>query len=186
MGKRVAVIGCGNVAMDSARTALRLGAEKVYIIYRRSEEELPARREEYEHAKEEGIDFQFLRNPTRIIGDEKGFVKSLEIMKMALGEPDKSGRRSPVAQPGTEYLIDVDTVIMAIGTQSNPLFTGETKDLKLNKWGYIEVNEKMESSIPYIFAGGDIVTGSATVIQAMGAGRIAASNIHAYLQEKHK
>lgn len=181
IGKKVAVIGGGNVAMDAARTALRLGAEKVMIVYRRSADEIPARREEFEHAQEEGIEFQFLRSPTKIIGNEKGFVKALEIQKMDLGEPDSSGRRRPVPMKGSEYMIDIDMVIMAIGTDANPLLTKETRGLKLNKWGYIEVNEKMQTSIPYVFAGGDIVTGSATVISAMGAGRKAAKSIHEYL-----
>jgi glutamate synthase (NADPH/NADH) small chain len=184
-GKQIAVIGGGNVAMDSARTALRLGAEKVMIIYRRSEKELPARREEYEHAVEEGIEFHFLRNPTKIIGNEKGFVKAIQIIKMELGEPDKSGRRSPIEIPGSEYTVDVDMVIMAIGTQANPLLTGATKGLKLNSKGYIEVNDKLQTSIPYVFAGGDIVTGSATVISAMGAGMKAAAGIHEYLLQLH-
>lgn len=185
-GKRVAVIGGGNVAVDSARTALRMGSEKVYIVYRRSEKELPARREEYHHAKEEGIEFLFLRNPVKIIGDQNGQVKQLLIQKMELGEPDKSGRRKPVGVPGSEYTIEVDIVIMAIGTKSNPLLTKQTKDLKINKWGYIEVNEKMQTSIPYIFAGGDIVTGSATVISAMGAGKKAAEAIHEYLTAQRR
>jgi glutamate synthase (NADPH/NADH) small chain len=182
MGKRIAVVGGGNVAMDAARTALRLGAEKVMVIYRRSEEELPARHEEYEHAVEEGIEFHFLRNPTRIVGDDKGFVKGIEVQKMELGEPDKSGRRSPVEVKGSEYVIDVDLVIMSIGTSSNPVFTGSTKGLKLNKWGYIEVNDDLQTSIPNLFAGGDIVTGSATVISAMGAGKKAAAGIDKYLK----
>jgi glutamate synthase (NADPH/NADH) small chain len=186
LGKRVAVIGGGNVAMDAARTALRLGAEKVMIVYRRGEKELPARHEEYEHAVEEGIEFHFLRSPTRIIGDEKGFAKQIEVVKMELGEPDASGRRRPVEAKGSEYLIDVDMVIMAIGTQANPIFTQSTPGLKLTKWGYIETNENLQSSLPYLFAGGDIVTGSATVISAMGAGMKAAEGIHKYLTEKHK
>lgn len=184
MGKTIAVLGGGNVAMDSARTALRLGAEKVIVVYRRSEKEIPARREEYEHAVEEGIEFHFLRNPTKIIGDDKGFVKEMEIIKMELGEPDESGRRRPIPIPGSEYTIPVDLVIMAIGTRANPLLTTNVPNLKLNKWGYIEVNEHMQSSIPNVFAGGDIVTGSATVISAMGAGKKAAKSIHAYLQGK--
>jgi glutamate synthase (NADPH) small chain len=181
-GNRVAVIGGGNVAMDSARTALRMGAEKVMVIYRRSEKELPARREEYEHAVEEGIEFHFLRNPTKIQGDEKEFVKGIEVIKMELGEPDESGRRRPIKQPGTEYIIDVDMVIMAIGTRANPIFTKSTSGLKLNKWGYIETNEHLQSSISNVFAGGDIVTGAATVISAMGQGREAAKAMHKYIQ----
>ncbi|MBU1660817.1 MAG: NADPH-dependent glutamate synthase [Chloroflexi bacterium] len=181
-GKRVAVLGGGNVAMDSARTALRLGAEKVMIVYRRSEQELPARREEYEHAVHEGIEFHFLRNPTKIFGDEKDFVTGMEVIKMELGEPDDSGRRRPIAQPGTEYFLDVDMVIMAIGAYANPVMTKNTPGLKLNKWDYIEVDDNMQTSIPDIFAGGDIVTGSATVISAMGAGKQAAQSMHKYLQ----
>jgi glutamate synthase (NADPH/NADH) small chain len=186
IGKRVAVVGGGNVAMDSARTALRLGADKVMVVYRRSEEEMPARREEYEHAVEEGIEFLFLTNPTKILGDAEGRVKSIEVQSMTLGEPDKSGRRKPVVVPGSEKTIDVDLVIMAIGTQANPLFTKVTPGLKLNEWGYIEVNEKGQSSLPYLFAGGDIVTGSATVISAMAAGRKAAAAMHEYLQSLPK
>ncbi|RLI64385.1 MAG: dihydropyrimidine dehydrogenase, partial [Promethearchaeia archaeon] len=183
-GRTIAVLGGGNVAMDSARTALRLGAEKVMVVYRRSEKEIPARREEYEHAVEEGIEFHFLRNPTKIIGDEKGFVKEMEVIKMELGEPDASGRRRPIPIPGSEYTISVDLVIMAIGTRANPLLTTNLPNLKLNKRGYIEVNKHMQTSIPNVFAGGDIVTGSATVISAMGAGKAAARGIHAYLQGK--
>ncbi|UYP47244.1 Sulfide dehydrogenase subunit alpha [Candidatus Lokiarchaeum ossiferum] len=182
--KKVAVIGGGNVAMDSARTALRLGAEKVIVVYRRSEKELPARHEEYEHAVEEGIEFHFLRNPTKIIGGEDGFVKGLEVVKMELGEPDASGRRRPIVQPNTEYILDVDLVVMAIGARANPLFTSQTEGLKLNKWGYIEVNDELQTSLPDTFSGGDIVTGSATVISAMGAGKQAAYGIHDYLQKQ--
>jgi len=168
--------------MDSARTALRLGADEVMVVYRRSEEEMPARREEYEHAVEEGIKFLFLTNPTKILGNADGQANALEVQEMTLGEPDKSGRRKPVVVPGSERTIPVDLVIMAIGTQANPLFTKVTPGLKLNEWGYIEVNEKMQCSLPYLFAGGDIVTGSATVISAMAAGRTAAASMHEYLQ----
>ncbi len=182
LGKCVAVLGGGNVAMDSARTAIRLGAEKVMIIYRRSESELPAREEEYEHAIEEGIEFHFLRNPTAIFGNKNGFVDQIEVIKMELGEPDESGRRRPVAIPGSEYMLNVDLVIMAIGANANPLLTKNTPGLKLNRWGYIEVNDSMQTSIPDVFAGGDIVTGAATVISAMGAGKQAAKSIHKYLQ----
>jgi glutamate synthase (NADPH/NADH) small chain len=171
--------------MDAARCALRLGAETVRIIYRRSEEEMPARKEEFEHAKEEGILFDFLRNPVRIIGNDKNFATGIDVIKMDLGEPDKSGRRKPLEVKGSEYCIPVDTVIMALGADANPLLTGETPGLKLNKWGYIEVNEKQQSSIPYVFAGGDITTGAATVILAMGAGRTAAKSIHEYLSSMH-
>jgi len=182
-GKRVAVLGGGNVAMDAARTSLRLGAEKVMIIYRRSESELPARREEYEHAVEEGIEFYFLRNPTMIIGDQEGFVKSIKLIKMDLGEPDASGRRRPTAIPDSEYKIDTDLVIMAIGANANPLLPKSTPGLALNKWGYIKVNDSLQTSIPDVFAGGDIVTGAATVISAMGAGKKAASSIHRFLSD---
>ncbi|MHA1672634.1 MAG: NADPH-dependent glutamate synthase [Promethearchaeota archaeon] len=183
-GDTIAVLGGGNVTMDSARTALRLGAKKVIVVYRRSEVEIPARREEYEHAVEEGVEFHFLRNPTKILGDDKGFVKEMEVIKMRLGEPDASGRRRPIEIPGSEYTIPVDLVIMAIGTRANPLLTQNTAGLQLNKWGYIEVNKQMQTSIPNVFAGGDIVTGSATVISAMGAGKDAARSIHKFLQEK--
>jgi glutamate synthase (NADPH/NADH) small chain len=184
IGRHVAVIGGGNVAMDSARCALRLGAEKVMVIYRRSEEEMPARKEEYEHAKEEGIEFHFLRNPVRIIGDDNGHVKGVEVIIMELGEADASGRRKPVPQPDTEYCIDADIVIMAIGTDANPLLTKEVPNLNLSKEGYISVDENMQSSLPWVFAGGDITTGSATVISAMGAGRKAAQSIHEFLQNQ--
>ncbi len=183
VGKNVAVIGGGNVAMDSARTALRLGADNVYDIYRRSEEELPARREEYEHAVEEGVEFHFLRNPVKIIGDEDGFVKQIRVIKMELGEPDESGRRRPIEIPDSGYDIDIDTVILAIGTRANPLFPKNTPGLKLNKWGYIEVNDDLQTSIPDVFAAGDIVTGAATVISAMGGGKLAAEKMDEYLQK---
>ena len=139
---------------------------------------------EYEHAVEEGVEFHFLRNPTKIIGDDEGFVKAIEVLKMELGEPDASGRRRPIAIPGSEYIIDVDLCIMAIGAKANPLLTKKTKDLKLNKWGYIEVNEKGQSSLSDVFAGGDIVTGSATVISAMGAGKKAAASINEFLSNQ--
>jgi len=181
IGKRVAVIGGGNVAMDSARTALRLGAKEVMVVYRRSEEEMPARREEYHHAVEEGIKFHFLTNPTKVIGTPEGYVKAMEVQQMKLGEPDKSGRRKPIVVPGSEHIEEVDLVIMAIGTQANPIFTKVTPGLKLNQWGYIEVNDKMQSSLPFLYAGGDIVTGSATVISAMAAGRKAAASMHEFL-----
>lgn len=181
--KRVGVFGGGNVAMDSARTALRLGADKVYVFYRRSEQEMPARREEYHHAKEEGIEFAFLTNPVRFIG-EKGQLKAVELQKCELGEPDKSGRRSPVPIACSEFVVDIDAAIIAIGTQANPVITKETAGLKLTKWGYIDVDpESMMTSIPGVFAGGDIVTGSATVISAMGAGKKAAQSIIKYLSK---
>lgn len=178
--KKVAVIGGGNVAMDSARTALRLGAEKVYIVYRRTETEMPSRLEELEHAKEEGIDFRFLTNPKEIIGDERGYVKAMRCDKMVLCEPDSSGRRKPECS-GEEFILDVDQVIMAIGQTSNPILVRSIKGLNLWGAGYIEVNEKGASNIPGIFAGGDISTGAATVISAMGAGKRAARAIHDYI-----
>lgn len=181
-GKRVVVIGGGNVAMDAARTSLRLGAEKVMVIYRRSEHELPARREEYDHALEEGIEFHFLRNPIMIIGDDDGFVNSIKLIKMQLGEPDSSGRRSPKPVLGTEYKLVTDLVIIAIGAKANPLLPKSVPGLSLNRWGYIKVNENLQTSISNIFAGGDIVTGSATVISAMGAGKQAASNIDKFFR----
>ncbi len=184
VGKKVAVIGGGNVAMDSARCALRMGAEEVYIIYRRSEQEMPARKEEAEHAKEEGIIFNFLTNPTRIIGDENGWVKGIECIKMQLGEPDASGRRRPVPIEGSEYILDMDTVVIAIGTGPNPLLPKATSGLQLNKYGYIDTDENGKTSKEGVWAGGDIVTGSATVILAIGAGKKAAQSIHEYLQNK--
>jgi glutamate synthase (NADPH/NADH) small chain len=183
-GRRVAVLGGGNVAMDAARTAIRLGAEKVMIIYRRSEQEMPARREEYEHGLEEGVEFHFLRTPTEILGGTEGFVKQIRVVKMELGEPDDSGRRRPEQIEGSEFLMDVDLVIMAVGSNANPLLTQNTPELKLNQWGYIVVNDEMQSSIPDVFAGGDIVTGAATVISAMGAGKKAARGIDHYLQNR--
>jgi glutamate synthase (NADPH/NADH) small chain len=178
--KKVAVIGGGNVAMDSARTALRLGAEKVYIVYRRTDTEMPSRLEEVEHAKEEGIDFKFLTNPKEIIGDERGYVKAMKCDKMVLCEPDASGRRRPECS-GEEFILDVDQVIMAIGQTSNPILVRSIKGLNLWGAGYIEVDENGTSNIPGIFAGGDISTGAATVISAMGAGKRAARAIHEYI-----
>lgn len=172
VGKKVAVVGGGNVAMDSARTALRLGAEKVYIVYRRSEKELPARREEVEHAKQEGIEFKLLNNPVAILGDEKGYVKAIRCIKMKLGEPDASGRRRPVEISNSEFDIDVDTVVIAIGQGSNPLIQSTTLDMQTNKRGNIIANEETgKTTKEGVFAGGDIVTGAATVILAMGAGK---------------
>ncbi len=181
--ERVAVIGGGNVAMDSARTALRLGAKKVMVIYRRSEEQLPARREEYEHAVEEGVEFHFLRNPVSIKGDGKGFVNAIEVKKMRLGEPDESGRARPLSIPDSEYEISVDNVIFAIGTRANPLLTKNIPGLDVNKRGYIAVKENQQTSIPDVFAAGDIVTGSATVISAMGGGKTGAKSIDKYLSK---
>jgi len=184
-GKNVAVIGGGNVAMDSARTALRLGADNVYLVYRRSEKEMPARLEEIHHAKEEGINFQLLTNPKRYIGDDKGWVVGMECLRMELGEPDDSGRRRPVPIEGSEFVLDVDTVVVAIGTRANPLVQSTTPGLELDKRGYIVADEETgKTSREGIFAGGDIVTGSATVILAMGAGRKAARAIHEYLMDK--
>ena len=183
--KNVAVVGGGNVAMDAARCAKRLGAEKVYIVYRRSLEELPARKEEVEHAMEEGIDFRLLNNPTRILGDEQMNVRSMECIQMELGEPDASGRRRPIAKPGSEFLLDVDCVIIAIGTSPNPLLRSTTKGLETNKWGCIVADEKTgATSRDGVFAGGDAVTGAATVILAMGAGKAAAKAMDEYMQAK--
>ena len=187
LGKKVAVVGGGNVAMDAARSALRLGAEKVYVIYRRSEEEIPARREELNHAKEEGIKFRLLTNPIRIIGTEDGWVRAIECVEMELGEPDASGRGRPVKKQGSEHVIDVDTVIMAIGTTPNPLIADTTEGLELTKTGGIKTDEATgQSSRPGVFAGGDIVTGAATVILAMGAGKKAAKAIDEYIISKKK
>ncbi len=180
--KKVAVVGAGNVAMDSVRTAIRLGAEEVYLVYRRSEQEMPARIEEIERAKEEGAIFKLLTNPVRILGDDKGWVTSMECIRMELGEPDDSGRRRPVPVKGSEFIIEVDSIIMALGTNANPLLPQSTPGLKLNKWGYIMTDEETcGTSIRGVYAGGDIVTGSATVILAMGAGRKAARAIDKYL-----
>ena len=181
-GKRVAVLGGGNVAMDASRMALRLGAEKVYLIYRRSLEEMPARKEEVHHAKEEGVEFHMLENAKRILGDDKGFVSGIECLRYELGEPDASGRRSPVAIAGSEFTLDVDTVVVAVGNASNPLIPATTEGLEVNKRGNIVVDpETNMTSIPGVFAGGDIVLGAATVILAMGEGRKAAAGINAYL-----
>ena len=183
-GKKVAVVGGGNVAMDAARTALRLGAE-VHIVYRRSEAELPARVEEVHHAKEEGIIFKFLNNPAAIKADENGWVSSMEVIKQELGEPDASGRRSPQPIEGSNYDLDVDTVIIAIGQSPNPLIRHTTPGLDTQKWGGIIVNEEtMETSKDGVYAGGDTVTGAATVILAMGAGKTAAKGIDEYLSNK--
>jgi len=180
--RNVAVVGGGNVAMDSARTALRLGADDVYLVYRRSKDEMPARAEEVHHAEEEGLIFKFLTNPIRIIGDEKGNVKAMECLRMELGEPDASGRRRPIAVKGSEFTIDIDALIMSLGTNANPLLPTSTPGLSLNKWGYIVANEETgETNLKGVYAGGDIVTGGATVILAMGAGRKAARAIEKYL-----
>ena len=191
-GGKVAVVGGGNVAMDAARTALRLGADKVYIVYRRSMEELPARREEVEHAEEEGIEFRLLVNPTEILGynnpddardPKNGFVTGMTCVKMELGEPDERGRRRPVVIPNSEFTIDVDTVIMSIGTSPNPLIKSTTEGLEVNRWGGIVVNEDGLTSRNAVYAGGDAVTGAATVISAMGAGKTAAKAIDDFLKK---
>ncbi len=182
--RRVAVIGGGNVAMDSARTAVRLGAEKVYLIYRRTEKEMPARVEEVHHAQEERVEFHLLQNPKRILGDASCNVTAIECLRYELGEPDASGRRRPVAIPGSEFQIEVDTVIIAIGNLANPLIRQTTPGLEFNKWGNIVVDERCRTSLPGVFAGGDIVLGAATVILAMGQGRIAAAAMNEYLAQK--
>ena len=191
-GGKVAVVGGGNVAMDAARTALRLGADKVYIVYRRSMEELPARREEVEHAEEEGIEFRLLCNPTEILGydnpddardPKNGFVTGMTCVKMELGEPDERGRRRPAVIPNSEFTIDVDTVIMSIGTSPNPLIKSTTEGLEVNRWGGIVVNEDGLTSRNAVYAGGDAVTGAATVISAMGAGKTAAKAIDDFLKK---
>lgn len=182
-GKKVAVVGGGNVAMDAARTALRLGAE-VHIVYRRSEEELPARVEEVHHAKEEGIIFDLLTNPVEILGDEKGWVKGMKCVKMELGEPDASGRRRPVEIKGSEFILDVDTVIMSLGTSPNPLISSTTEGLDVNKWLCLVADEETGlTTKEKVYAGGDAVTGAATVILAMGAGKKAAKAIDEYLSK---
>lgn len=185
VGKNVAVIGGGNTAMDSVRTSLRLGAERAMIVYRRSIHEMPARLEEIHHAKEEGVEFLNLTNPLEYYGDSEGRVKQMKVQKMELGEPDESGRRRPKPIPGSEYLIDVDTVVVGIGTSPNPLIPQALPELETTRWKTIVVNEQtMQTSIPEMFAGGDIVRGGATVILAMGDGKIAAENVHKFLQNQ--
>lgn len=185
IGKKVAVIGGGNVTMDSARSALRLGAEEVCIVYRRSREEMPARKEEIENAEEEGITCKFLANPTKFIGDEKGWVKAMECICMELGPPDESGRRRPIPVKGSEFVMDVDTVIVAIGRTPNPIIQSTTEGLAVTKWGTIVADENGKTNVEGVYAGGDIVTGEATVISAMGAGKKAAKAIHEYLMKKN-
>jgi glutamate synthase (NADPH/NADH) small chain len=185
IGKKVAVIGGGNVAMDSARCSLRLGAEEVYIVYRRSREELPARAEEAENAEEEGIIFRLLNNPTKFVGDESGWVCGMECIRMELGEPDASGRRRPVPVEGSEFMMDIDTAIIAIGQTPNPLIQRTTEGLETTKWGTIVVDEETgAASKEGVYAGGDVVSGAATVISAMGAGKKAAKGIHEYILKK--
>ncbi len=185
--KSVAVVGGGNVAMDAARCAKRLGAEKVYIVYRRSEAEMPARHEEVEHAKEEGIIFNVLTNPLEILGDEQGFVNGMNCVEMELGEPDASGRRSPVEKKGSEFLLDVDSVIMSIGTSPNPLIRNTTQGLETNRYGCIITKDDSGlTSREGVYAGGDAVTGAATVILAMGSGKNAATAIDEYIKQKEE
>jgi len=184
IGKIVATFGAGNVAMDCARTSLRLGAEKSYIIYRRSDVEMPARNEEIEHAREEGVIFKLLTNPIKFIGDDKGLLTQVECIKMKLGEPDDSGRRRPIPIPGSEKTIKIDTALVAIGQSPNPLIPQTVKGLKMGKWGNIKTDEDGRTSIPGLFAGGDIATGAATVILAMGAGKRSARAIDEYLKTK--
>jgi len=179
-GKRVTVIGAGNTAMDAMRVSMRLGAEKVFCVYRRTKAEAPARAEEVHHAEEEGIEFNWLTSPVEILGDAANAVRAMRCIRMELGEPDDSGRRRPVPVPGSEFEIETDMVVFAIGTNANPIL-GQTAKLKLNKRGYIETDESLATSIAGVYAGGDIVTGAATVIQAMGAGRTAARGMKAYL-----
>ncbi|KKL94464.1 hypothetical protein LCGC14_1864400, partial [marine sediment metagenome] len=184
VGEVVLVIGGGNTALDSARVAKRVGAKRVIILYRRSELEMPARREEYHHAVEEEIEFMFLTNPIRFIGDEKDNLKQVKVVKMRLGENDNSGRRRPIPIENSDYFIEADMIILAIGALANPILTKSLPDLKLNKWGYIETDENSKTNLEGIYAGGDIVSGSATVISAMGAGKRAARAIHEYLKNK--
>ncbi len=182
IGKQVVVLGAGNVAMDAARTAMRLGADNVKIVYRRSREEMPARKAEIHHAEEEGIEMFLLTNPTRYLGNDNGRLIGMECLRMELGEPDDSGRRRPVPIKGSEFTIDCDLCIVAVGSGANPLLTSETPDMQLNQWGYVVTDEKTgKTTKKGVWAGGDIVTGAATVILAMGAGRQAADSIHDYL-----
>ena len=182
-GKKVAVVGGGNVAMDAARCAVRLGAEEVRVVYRRSEAEMPARLEEIENAREEGVIFDFLTNPTRILGDDRGRVAGMEVVDMVLGEPDESGRRRPVVKAGSEHIMDVETVIIAVGTIPNPLVPKNTPDLETTRWGTLVVDDSGRTTREGVWAGGDITTGGATVISAMGAGKKAAEDIDRWLRE---
>jgi glutamate synthase (NADPH/NADH) small chain len=180
-GQKVVVVGGGNVAMDAVRTARRLGAKEATIVYRRGKEELPARAEEVHHAEEEGVTFELMASPVRIIGNDEGWVSGIECRMMELGEPDDSGRRRPKPIADSEYVIDCDMVVVAIGTRSNPMLTSSEPDLKINEWGYLVVDDDGMTSVPGIFAGGDIVRGAATVILAMGDGKRAARAIERYL-----
>lgn len=180
LGRRVAVVGAGNTAMDAMRVAVRLGAEKVYCIYRRSRTEAPARAEELHHAEQEGVEFHWLTHPIAVLNDGEGNVRGMRCVRMELGEPDDSGRRRPVQVEGSDFDFEVDTIVYAIGTNANPIM-GQTSGLRLNRWGYIDTDETLATSIAGVFAGGDIVTGAATVIEAMGAGRRAAASMKAYL-----
>jgi len=183
VGKRVAVIGGGNVAMDAARCSVRLGAQEVYIVYRRSRTEMPARREEVENAEEEGVIFKYLTNPEKFYGDDKGWVKTMECVEMELGEPDASGRRSPVVKKGSEFKMDVDTVVVALGTTPNPLVPTTTKGLDTTKKGTVVTDEATgKTTKTGVWAGGDVVTGSATVISAMGAAKRAVNSMDVYLK----
>lgn len=182
--KSVAIVGGGNVAMDAARCAKRLGAQNVYIVYRRSEEEMPARVEEIHHAREEGIEFKLLTNPIRIIGDENGLVTGMECVQMELGEPDQSGRLSPVAIENSNFVLDVDSVIISVGTSPNPLIRTTTKGLEANKYGCLVADDNMKTTVQGVYAGGDAVTGAATVILAMGAGKTAANSIDEYIKNQ--
>ncbi len=185
-GKRVAVVGGGNVAMDAARSAMRLGADEVHVIYRRSREEMPARLEEVENAMEEGVIFDFLTNPTRFIGDDRGMIKAMEVVEMELGEPDASGRRSPRVKKDSEHIMEVDTVVIAVGTVPNPLIASNTPQLKTTKWGTLVVDECGRTTMEGVWAGGDITTGGATVISAMGAGKTASKDMDEWLRKGGK
>ncbi len=185
-GKKVAVVGGGNVAMDAARSAMRLGADEVHVVYRRSREEMPARLEEVENAMEEDVIFDFLTNPTRFLGDERGMVKAMEVVEMELGEPDASGRRSPRVKKGSEHIVDVDTVVIAVGTVPNPLIASSTPELKTTKWGTLVVDERGRTTMEGVWAGGDITSGGATVISAMGEGKTAAADMDEWLKTDGK
>ena len=187
IGDRVAVLGAGNTAMDAARTSLRLGSKDVHIVYRRTRQEAPARIEEIHHGEEEGVIFDWLMAPVQFIGDDDGWVKAMECIRMELGEPDDSGRRRPVPIKGSEFIMEIDTVINAVGTNANRLLFQSTPDIKLNKWGYIDADpEDGKTSKPGVYAGGDIVTGAATVIEDMGAGKRSSRVIHEYLMNSKK